>query len=116
MSQSLPDDTLRKIQQQAVNANRNLSLTKAQLSAKERERRMVQLTIKEISELNSADGKEVKMFIQVPKADMEGRLNNQEKELSDEVDGLTKKSKYLEKEFNEAQGQLRDIFQSSTRR
>lgn len=84
---------------------------------------MVQLTIKEISELNSADGKEVKMyrgvgkmFIQVPKADMEGRLNNQEKELSDEVDGLTKKSKYLEKEFNEAQGQLRDIFQSSTRR
>ena len=73
MSQTLPDDTLRKvmahwmtvqrpyslglqilhqIQQTAVNANRNLNLTKAQIAAKERERRILQLTMNEIGALD----------------------------------------------------------------
>ncbi|KAG8811605.1 hypothetical protein FRC17_002383 [Serendipita sp. 399] len=100
MSQSLSDDTLRKIQQAAVNANRNLTLTKAQLSSKERERRIVQLTLNEVSALGGSAGGEEdvklykglgKMFVQVPKAEMVKSLKKQEKDLSDEVDGLTKK-------------------------
>jgi hypothetical protein len=34
-----------------VNANRNLNLTKAQIASKERERRILQLTIKEVDAL-----------------------------------------------------------------
>ncbi|PVF97705.1 Prefoldin beta-like protein [Serendipita vermifera] len=123
MSQTLPDETLRKIlhqiQQSAVTANRNLNLTKAQIASKERERRILQLTIKEVSSLepdvNLYRGVG-KMFLHVPKPEMEKDLKKQEKDLSDDLDSLAKKSKYLEKEFNEAQGQLRDIFQGSTRR
>jgi prefoldin subunit 1 len=58
---------------------------------------------------------------------MESDLQKQEKEITDEISGLNKKvsflsvvmelskvsqSKYLEKQFNEAQGQLRDIVRS----
>jgi prefoldin subunit 1 len=42
---------LHQIQQSAVTANRNLNLTKAQIASKERERRILQLTIKEVSSL-----------------------------------------------------------------
>ncbi|CAG8657660.1 12043_t:CDS:2, partial [Acaulospora colombiana] len=109
---------LHQIQQSAVTANRNLNLTKAQIASKERERRILQLTIKEVSSLESdvnvyrGVGK---MFLHIPKPEMEKDLKKQEKDLSDDLDSLAKKmerdlqSKYLEKEFNEAQGQLRDI-------
>jgi prefoldin subunit 1 len=58
---------------------------------------------------------------------MEDNLKRQEKELTDEISSLNKKvrpyhfwwdyltssqSKYLEKQFNEAQAQLRDIVRS----
>ena len=63
----------------------------------------------------------------VPRATMEEELKGQEKELSDDIANLNKKvgfmyhsswglvytsalkSKYLEKQYNEAQSQLRDI-------
>ncbi|KAG8777172.1 hypothetical protein FRC19_003126, partial [Serendipita sp. 401] len=114
---------LHQIQQGAINANRNLTLTRAQVSSKERERRIVQLTLNEVSSLGSGkDGEDVKlykglgkMFVQVPKTEMEKSLKKQEKGLSEELDALNKKTKFLEKEFNEAQGQLRDIFQGPPR-
>jgi hypothetical protein len=40
---------------------------------------------------------------------MEKDLRNQEKELSDDIVNLNKKSKYLEKQYQEASAQLRDI-------
>lgn len=114
---ALPDETLRKIlvqiQQSAVQSQRSLSLTKQQCTAKERERRIVQLTISEISSV----GRDVnlykgvgKMFMMVPQKTMEQELKTQEKELTDEINSLNKKSKYLEKQFNDAQARLRDIF------
>jgi prefoldin subunit 1 len=51
-----------------------------------------------------------KMFLMVPKKTMAQDLKSQEKELSDDITNLNKKSKYLEKQFNDAQNQLRDIF------
>jgi prefoldin subunit 1 len=62
---------------------------------------------------------------------MEGNLKKQEKELTDEISSLNKKvslvslltrlsdssqSKYLEKQFNEAQAQLKDIVRFSPRK
>lgn len=114
---ALPDETLRKIliqiQQSAVQSQRSLNLTKQQCTAKERERRIVQLTISEISsvghDVNLYKGVG-KMFLMVPQKTMEQELEAQEKELTDEVNSLNKKSKYLEKQFNDAQARLRDIF------
>ncbi|KAI5998040.1 Prefoldin, partial [Pisolithus albus] len=113
---ALPDETLRKIlvqiQQTAVQSQRSLNLTKQQCAAKERERRIVQLTITEISSVGRDTNlyKGVgKMFIMVPQKTMEQELRAQEKELTDEINSLNKKSKYLEKQFNDAQARLKDI-------
>ncbi|KAJ7750191.1 Prefoldin [Mycena metata] len=103
---SLSDDTLRKSQ-------RALNVSVQQTTAKEREKRMVHLTLEEISELEGDVNiyKGVgKMFMMVPRKEMEKELKGQEKELADDISNLTKKSKFLEKQFNDAQAQLRDIF------
>jgi len=48
-----------------------------------------------------------------PRPAMQKELKTEEKKLSDDVSALTKKAKYLEKQFNESQSQLRDIFQGA---
>ncbi|KAJ7070649.1 Prefoldin [Mycena amicta] len=114
---SLPDETLRKIlrqiQETAVQSQRALNLSVQQTNAKDRDRRILQLTIDEITgikgEVNLYRGVG-KMFMGVPRKEMEHDLKSQEKELADDITSLTKKSKYLEKQFNDAQAQLRDIF------
>ncbi|RDB29465.1 putative prefoldin subunit 1 [Hypsizygus marmoreus] len=136
---SLSDDTLRKhcrvqillqIQQTAVQSQRALNIAQQQMAAKDRDRRILQLTIDEISQIEEDVNlyKGVgKMFMMVPRKTMEDELKSQEKELSDDITSLGKKvkaqitavglraksclqAKYLEKQFNDAQSQLRDIF------
>ncbi|KAF9225316.1 Prefoldin [Gyrodon lividus] len=117
---ALSDETLRKIlvqiQQTAVSSQRALNLARQQCTTKERERRIVQLTIGEITsiegDVNLYKGVG-KMFMMVPQMAMEQELKGQEKELTDDINNLNKKSKYLEKQFNDAQAQLRDIFHHS---
>ncbi|TFY58248.1 hypothetical protein EVG20_g8226 [Dentipellis fragilis] len=116
---TLSDDTLRKIlvqiQQTAVQSQRALGVTRQQISSKDRERRILQLTINEISEMepdvNMYKGVG-KMFMMVPRPEMEADLKAQERGLTDDIASLGKKTKYLEKQFNDAQSQLRDIFNS----
>ncbi|EKM84220.1 hypothetical protein AGABI1DRAFT_110782 [Agaricus bisporus var. burnettii JB137-S8] len=114
---TLPDDTLRKIlvqiQQTAVQSQRALNISVQQTAAKERERKILQLTIKEISSM----GEDVhlykgvgKMFMMEPHKAMVNDLKSQEKELTDDINSLNKKAKFLEKQFNDAQAQMRDIF------
>ncbi|KZT72962.1 Prefoldin [Daedalea quercina L-15889] len=117
---SLSDDTLRRIlvqiQQTAVQSQRALNISRQQLAAKERERRILQLTIEEITSLKGDVNlyKGIgKMFMMTPRPQMEKELKMEEKELTDDINNLQKKSKYLEKQFNDAQAQLRDIFQSA---
>ncbi|KAF8346848.1 Prefoldin [Amanita rubescens] len=114
---TLSDDTLRKIliqlQQTAIQSQRALGLAQQQSAAKERERRILQLTTNEINQLERSVNvyKGVgKMFMMVPRKAMEDELKQQEKELTDDINNLNKKSKYLEKQFTDAQSQLRDIF------
>ncbi|KAH9176909.1 hypothetical protein EDB89DRAFT_1598124 [Lactarius sanguifluus] len=45
----------------------------------------------------------------VPRMTMEKDLKNQERALTDDINSLNKKVKFLEKQFNDAQSQLRDI-------
>ncbi|EJC98752.1 Prefoldin beta-like protein [Fomitiporia mediterranea MF3/22] len=117
---SLSDETLRRILQQiqatAVNSQRALSATKATAATKERERKILQLTMDEISSLDNDVNlyKGVgKMFMLTPRDTMEKELKSQEKELNDDINNLNKKAKYLEKQFNEASAQLKDIFNSA---
>ncbi|KAM6498821.1 Prefoldin [Amanita muscaria] len=114
---TLPDETLRKIliqiQQTAIQSQRALNIAQQQQVSKERERRILQLTMNEISQLESSVNlyKGVgKMFLMVPRKAMEDEMKQQEKELTDDVNNLNKKTKYLEKQFMDAQSQLRDIF------
>ncbi|KAG2744499.1 hypothetical protein CY34DRAFT_85108 [Suillus luteus UH-Slu-Lm8-n1] len=117
---TLPDDTLRKIlvqiQQTAVQSQRALNISKQQSASKDRERRILQLTIDEIQsiegDVNLYKGVG-KMFMMVPRKTMEQEFKTQEKELTDDINNLNKKAKYLEKQFNDAQSQLRDIFHHS---
>ncbi|KAF9068089.1 Prefoldin [Rhodocollybia butyracea] len=119
---SLPDETLRKIlvqiQQTAIQSQRAHSITTQQTSVKERERRILHLTIEEIGaikeDVNLYKGVG-KMFMMVPRKEMETQLKTQEKELSDDIISLNKKAKYLEKQFNDSQSQLRDIFHHAPR-
>ncbi|VDB91600.1 unnamed protein product [Peniophora sp. CBMAI 1063] len=119
---SLSDDTLRKIlvqiQTTAANAHKNLGATKQQIAVKERERRILQLTIEEITglepDVNLYKGVG-KMFMMEPRPDMEKSLKDEEKTLTDDLNNLGKKAKYLEKQFTDAQNQLRDIFNSAPR-
>lgn len=113
---SLPDETLRKIllqiQQNAVVSQRNMGITSQQISAKERERRIVQITQNEIGSMQGdlhlykpvgkmyrskpVDRQKISLlvlfrFLQVPRKDMEGNLKSQERELTDDISGLSKK-------------------------
>ncbi|KAG6841568.1 hypothetical protein C0991_009603 [Blastosporella zonata] len=95
---SLSDDTLRKIlvqiQTTAVQSQRALQVSQQQTAAKDRERRILQLTIDEISQIeedvNMYKGVG-KMFMIVPRKTMENELTSQEKELSDDISNLNKK-------------------------
>jgi len=119
---SLSDDTLRKIlvqiQQTAVQSQRALGVTRQQVANKERERRILQLTVSEIGQIEHGVNvyKGVgKMFMMVPRTTMEKDLKNQERSLTDDINSLNKKVKFLEKQFGDAQSQLRDIFNSAPR-
>ncbi|KAG9078205.1 hypothetical protein FS749_009828 [Ceratobasidium sp. UAMH 11750] len=122
---TLPDETLRKILiqiQQTVNdSSRAVSSTKAQTSSKERDRRVIQLTYKEISDIPTDTGVKFyrgvgKMFVQEPRSRIETNLKNQEKELTNDIANLGKKLKYHEKQYNDSQAQLRDIFHAAESR
>ncbi|KAI0249551.1 Prefoldin [Lactifluus subvellereus] len=100
---SLSDDTLRKIliqiQQTAVQSQRALSVTRQQVTE---------------DSVNVYRGVG-KMFMMIPRSTMEKDLRNQEKALTDDINSLNKKASYLEKQFNDAQSQLRDIFNSPSK-
>ncbi|CAE6446454.1 unnamed protein product [Rhizoctonia solani] len=122
---TLSDDTLRKILlqiNQTINdSSRAISTTKAQTAAKERDRRVIQLTAKEISEIPAQSGAQFyrgvgKMFMQEPRSTIENSLKSQEKELTNDINNLAKKLKYHEKQLNDSQAQMRDIFHASESR
>ncbi|KAK6908626.1 prefoldin subunit 1 [Kwoniella mangroviensis CBS 10435] len=118
----LSDDTLRKIltqiQQQAIQSQKQLSIVRAQIQSKEKEKKILSLTVRELDTVprNGVMYKGVgKMFIQQDRKEVDSEHSTQEKQLNDELNNLTKKSKYLEKQFEEANSQLKDIFHSQQR-
>ncbi|KAL1412587.1 hypothetical protein Q8F55_000334 [Vanrija albida] len=120
---NLSDDTLRKIlqqiQTQAVTAQRQHSLVRAQIQSKEKERKILDLTVRELATVPQGDTRMFrgvgKMFIEQPRSEINARHEAQQKTLTTDIDALTKKAKYFERQVEEANGQLRDIFHSQNR-
>jgi len=102
-------------------SQRNLAVAKAQIQQKEKDRRILQLTIAEIGGLPQSDDVKLykgvgKMFLNVPRGTIAKELKGEEKGLSDDLAALHKKSKFLEKQHQDANSQLRDIFHSAESR
>ncbi|KAL1924772.1 uncharacterized protein VTP21DRAFT_4426 [Calcarisporiella thermophila] len=113
---SLSDETIKKVfielQNQMAESNRQLSGVKAQMQAKEREKRLAELTKKELSELN--DGvrtyKSVgKAFFQTSLSDLQNELKDRIESNATDIQALEKKQKYLERNITEHQNNLREI-------
>jgi chaperonin cofactor prefoldin len=102
---------LDQIQTTAVQSQRALSVARQQTAAKERERRILQLTIDEIDQMEDdvnlykGVGKMFvksrwpswlstltgNRFLMIPRTPMEQELKGQEKELTDDINNLNKK-------------------------
>ncbi|CAG8540560.1 8056_t:CDS:2 [Paraglomus brasilianum] len=105
---SASDQALR----QALESNRQLSNLKVQIASKEREKRMTELTKKELAALDS----NVITYKTVGKAffrtDLPLLVNDMDKgveKAATEIEVLDKKKKYLERHINEAQTGLKEV-------
>ncbi|WOO82143.1 Prefoldin subunit 1 [Vanrija pseudolonga] len=115
-----PPQILQQIQTQAVTAQRQHSLVRAQIQSKEKERKILDLTVRELATVPKSDDTRMfrgvgKMFIEQPRSEINARHEAQQKTLTTDIDALTKKAKYFERQVEEANGQLRDIFHSQNR-
>ncbi|KAK3192852.1 hypothetical protein K4F52_001209 [Lecanicillium sp. MT-2017a] len=89
----------REIEAQAATAQQQIGIAKSQIAGKQREQRLVRLTVSELSSLP----KETtvyegvgKMFAALPVTDMLGKLEGQTKDIEGEVDKLGQRLLYLE--------------------
>ncbi|CED82224.1 Prefoldin beta-like [Phaffia rhodozyma] len=108
---------LQQIQVQLQKSRKELSLVNAQILAKERERKMLQLTVRQLGDVPSEESVRMykgvgKMFLLQPRSTLEEAHSTEEAALSDEITNLTKKAKYLQKQFDDANSQMKDIFHS----
>ncbi|PWN47369.1 Prefoldin [Violaceomyces palustris] len=122
MASQIPEDALHKvlekIQTQVVTSQRQLGMVRAQIQGRERERKLNQLTLKQIEEVDQETNLYAsvgKMFMMESREKVIKDLKEREKSAQEDVENLTKKQKYLEKQFNEGQAHLRDIFSSVDR-
>jgi len=113
---SIPDDALRKVlielQNRLVENNRQLVTIKTQIQIKEREKRLAELTKKELSALE----KDTKTYKSVGKAFIKADLSVLSKEMDDKSEKaasdlvtLDKSKKYLERNISDSQNGLREI-------
>ncbi|KAJ6163105.1 hypothetical protein N7497_003084 [Penicillium chrysogenum] len=100
---SIPNEALQKLLQEietrAIASQQQISITKAHMTAKQRDIRMLQLTSKELSELPSEtrvyEGVG-KMFVNVPVDTVNKRLTRESGEATTEISNLEKKLQYHE--------------------
>ncbi|ORX81621.1 Prefoldin [Basidiobolus meristosporus CBS 931.73] len=101
------------MQNKMIEDSRQLSTVKAQIQAKEREKRLSELTYKEVSQIgdNIRTYKSVgKMFLQADKSVLEKEIKGRIDVSNEGIKALEKKATYLERNINEINGNLKDIF------
>ncbi|GAA5830114.1 hypothetical protein JCM5353_006081 [Sporobolomyces roseus] len=117
------DDSVRQaimqLQSQQIEASRQLSSIRSQLTQRERDQKLNTLTLREIEQL-PRDSTQVgcyravgRMFMQESRNNIENTLKGKMKDSQEDVAILEKKAKYLDNEMNTAQTSLRDILQQA---
>jgi len=100
---SIPNEALQKliqeIETQAFQAQQQIGMARSQMTSKQREQRLVKLTLSEMASLpddaNVYEGVG-KMFCSLPVNDLRQKLDGQTKDLEGEVEKLGKRLLYLE--------------------
>ncbi|KAJ5089517.1 hypothetical protein N7532_008201 [Penicillium argentinense] len=116
---SIPNEALQKLLQEietrALASQQQIGITKAQMTARQRDVRMLQLTSKELSELPSEtrvyEGVG-KMFVNVPIDSVNKRLTRESSEASTEITNLEKKLQYHETTAQKSKENLEQILKS----
>ncbi|KAK8146959.1 hypothetical protein MY1884_009292 [Beauveria asiatica] len=102
----------REIEAQAASAQQQIGITRSQIASKQREQRLVKLTL---SELSSLPKKTVvyegigKMFAALPSTEMTQKLEEQTKDLEREVDKLGQRLVYLETTHNNSRDHIEQM-------
>ncbi|KAF8974900.1 hypothetical protein BGZ46_009609 [Entomortierella lignicola] len=100
------------LQSKLQEATRMVASVQAQIQTREREKRLSELTNKELSSLqpDTVTYKSVgKMFIQEPLTDLTSELSARAKEMESDMQALDKKRIYWERNKTEAQGNLQEL-------
>ncbi|KAI5780545.1 Prefoldin [Geopyxis carbonaria] len=113
---SIPNEALQKvmleIESRAQFSHQQLQIVKAQMAAKQRDIRLLQLTSRELSTLppqTKVYEGVGKMFVMEGMEDVQKRIGNEEKELKGGISALEKKFTYLETTFQKTQEHLDQI-------
>ncbi|CAL5874671.1 uncharacterized protein PFLUO_LOCUS8972 [Penicillium psychrofluorescens] len=119
---SIPNEALQKLLQEiearAIASQQQISLTKSQMTAKQRDVRMLQLTSKELSELPAETGVYEgvgKMFVNVPIDAVNKRLARESSEATADITNLEKKLHYHETTHKNSRENLEQILKSGGR-
>ncbi|KAH8177744.1 prefoldin subunit domain-containing protein [Sarocladium implicatum] len=115
---SIPNEALQKLVQeieiQAAAAQQQIGLARSQMTAKQRERRLVRLTLDEMESLPSEavvyEGVG-KMFAQLPVTDLRKKLDKQTTDLAAEVDRLNQRLLYLETTHKNSREHIEQMLQ-----
>jgi len=109
---------VQEIEAQALLAQQQINVVKTQISAKQRDIRLLELTSSEVSTL-PRDTKVYegvgKMFISSPIAEMDKRLSKETAELKLEVQNMGKKLHYLETTHKNSREHIDQIFSGGGR-
>ncbi|BDD58487.1 hypothetical protein MPDQ_002331 [Monascus purpureus] len=119
---SIPNEALQKVVQEietrAIQSQQQIAIVKAQITAKQRETRLLELTSKEISTLPK-DTKTYegvgKMFVRVPLSTIEKQLSTQSANMKSNITDLEKKLHYHETTHKNTRENIEHIFKSASR-
>ncbi|RHZ54527.1 hypothetical protein Glove_426g72 [Diversispora epigaea] len=113
---SLPDEALRKVlfelQNRLIENTRQLNTVKSQIQLKGREKRLAELTKRELTSLDkdTRTYKSVgKAFIRADIRDLTNELSNRVSKTETDLTTLDKSRKYLERNIDESSNGLREI-------
>ncbi|KAH0545008.1 hypothetical protein FGG08_000934 [Glutinoglossum americanum] len=116
---SIPNEALQKLVQEiesrALQAQQQINVVKAQIAAKQRDIRLLQLTSSEVGSLpkNTKVYEGIgKMFIYSPTADVGKRLASEIAEQKSDISNLEKKLHYLETTHKNSRDHMEQIFRT----
>ncbi|TDZ19687.1 Prefoldin subunit 1 [Colletotrichum sidae] len=118
---SIPNQALekliREIETQAIAAQHQIGQTRTQITAKQREMRMVRLTLEEVSALpptSSVFEGVGKMFVSLSTPQLTKKLGGQIKEKEVEVENLGQKLHYLETTFKNSRQHIDQMLKAQS--